>query len=232
MFRPVEADVAGDTFLAPRKPQAYPGIMRLSLIVWLIGGCTALAGVGCGSGSSAPDTLTCDWLASDANCWKSTALMATTCLPASSEMGTFSADGSTCTYGSGALVTFTPPLTLPLATGTGATDMKWNFTVTDSNGQSCLRYQDTGTAVTLTVGGKTVTEGLSGSVGIAISCPDGTRVQNSNAFNLLNCPDGGFTNAPGIEWSSSGSTTTPFSVNVGITGTGDFSLPVFNCSTQ
>ena len=204
--------------------------MRLSLIVALVAGCTALAGLGCGSGSSAPNTLTCDWLASDANCWKNTALAATACLPSDTEMGTFSADGSTCTYASGAVVTFTPPLTLPLPTGTA--DMKWNFAVTDSNGQPCLHYQDSGNALTLTVVGKTVTEGLSGSVGIAISCPDGTHVQTSNALTLLNCPDGGFTNLPGIEWSSSGSTTPPFSVSVGITGTGsDFSLPVFNCSS-
>ena len=201
--------------------------MRLSLIVSLMGGCTALASLGCGSGSSAPDTLTCDWLASDANCWKSTALMATTCLPASSEMGTFSADGSTCTYASGAVVTFTPALTLPLPTGA---DMKWNFTVTDSNGQPCLHYQDTGTALTLTVGAQTVKEGLSGNLGIFISCPDGTRVQNADALSLLNCPDAGLVDLPGLEWSSSGSTP-PFFVSAGIIGTAGTSVPAFNCST-
>ncbi|HMF44417.1 MAG TPA: hypothetical protein VKQ32_27275 [Polyangia bacterium] len=201
--------------------------MRLSLTVAVIAGCTALAAPGCGS--SAPDTLTCGWLASDANCWKSTALMATACLPPDTEMGTFSADASTCTYASGIVVTFAPPLVLPLPT---TANMNWNFTVTDANGQACLHYQDTGNGLTLTVNGQTtVKEGLSGNVGISISCPDGTHVQTSNALNLFNCPDGSFTDLPGLFWSSSPSgSAPPFYVSAGITGTGDSSVPAFNCT--
>ena len=65
------------------------------------------------SSSSSNNNLTCQYLGGD-NCFKVTASAAASCLPASTETGTFSADHSTCTYATGDVVTFTPPLTLPL----------------------------------------------------------------------------------------------------------------------
>ena len=89
-------------------------------------------GINCGSSGGPSGTLDCAWGAGD-NCWKTTASAAQSCLPSPSETGTFSADRSTCTYATGPVVTFTPPLTLPVPTS-GAT---WNFTV--ANGATpCL----------------------------------------------------------------------------------------------
>jgi len=184
------------------------------------------------AGCSDPDTLTCDWLAKSDNCWKTTAMMATTCLPAQTEMGTFSADASTCTYASGTVVTFTPPLVLPLQFGSG-NNMKWNFTVTGANGQPCLHYQDSGNgALSLTVGSQKVAVGATGGLGESISCPDGTSVKTWNALNLLSCPDAGLFNPglPGLTWSSSGTGSPPYNVSAGLFGVGDSSFPIFDCT--
>ena len=77
-----------------------------------------------------------------------------------------SADNATCTYASGAVVTFTPPLVFPIST-----DTNWNFTISNG-GQDCLHYEDTGVGVKLAVGGNMVTESASGALGLAIACPD------------------------------------------------------------
>jgi len=145
--------------------------------------------------------------------------MATTCLPPDADTGTFNADNSTCSYATGEVVTFTPPIVLP--TGT---DLTWNFSIDDANGQLCLHYQDNGSTVGLTVVNQTVTESPTGGLGMKITCPDGTSVQTANALNLLSCPSG-FTSLPGIGWSSSDTF-----ISATITGTGDTGLPVFDCS--
>jgi hypothetical protein len=181
--------------------------------------CVALAAV---AGCSDPDTLTCAWLASADNCWRNTALTAVSCLPPQTESGTFNADNSTCTYPSGSIVTFAPALVLPPPIGA---DMKWNIAITDANGQPCVHYQDTGSSLALTVGTQTVSEGSAGGLGISISCPDGKSVRTSNAFNLFDCPDGSLIDLPGLTWS--GSST---SMSAGLTGTGDTSVPLFDCN--
>ena len=114
-------------------------------------------------------------------------------LPAAqSEIGTLSADGKTCTYASGDVVTFTPALVLPL--GNSPT---WNFSVTTGSGAACLAYQDNGSGgITLNVQGQTVKEVPSGQIGLALICPDGTTFATSNAFNLLSCPDAGLFRSP------------------------------------
>ncbi len=206
--------------------QSYRRVMRMSfVVVGLTVGVLALVGGGSSGGSSA--SLDCAYLASDTNCWKTTAASASTCLPAESEIGTFSADGKTCTFATGDVVTFSPALVLPLPTATTPT---WNFTVTTSSGASCLAYQDDGNgAITLTVEGQTVKETTPGGLSIALSCPDGKTYSNSNAFTLLSCPDAGlFGGLPGLGWSSSDT-----SVSVSLVGTSAAygSIPVFNCQT-
>lgn len=180
-----------------------------------------LAGAGCGG---AAPTLTCSYLEGD-NCWKTTAAAAPSCLPASTELGTLSADGKTCTYASGDVVTFTPALALPLPTSSA--NIPWNFTVTTGSGAVCLSYvQDANNDMTLTVGDQTVKESTYGS-GFAISCPDGTSFSNSNGLALLTCPDANLlTSFPGNTWSS-----TSTSVSFGLLGTAASygSEPVFNC---
>ena len=56
-----------------------------------------------------------------------------------------SADDATCTYASGAVVTFTPPLVFPIST-----DTNWNFTISNG-GQDCLALR--GTSVGVELGG-------------------------------------------------------------------------------
>lgn len=59
------------------------------------------------------------------------------------------------------------PLVFPIPTSP-----TWNFTITVS-GQTCLHYQDVGVGFSLTVGNNTFTEGVSGSLGINVTCPGG-----------------------------------------------------------
>lgn len=205
--------------------QRYRGVMQTSFAAVGLGlVALVIGGAGCG-GSSA--SLDCAYLASDNNCWKTTAAAASSCLPLEAEVGVLSADRSTCTYASGDVVTFTPPLVLPLPSTPTPT---WNFTVKTGSGASCLAYQDDGNgAVTLTAEGQTVQETTPGGLSIALSCPDGKTYSNSNAFSLLSCPDAGlFGGLPGIGWSSSDT-----SVSVSLVGTSAAygSIPVFNCQT-
>jgi hypothetical protein len=187
----------------------------------------ASAALACGGGgSSAPDTLTCDWLASN-NCWKMTVDEAVACLPPELDMGTLSADHKTCTYASGVTVTFATPLMIPAITGQGPLpDPKLNFTLTNG-GVDCLHYEDTAAGFKLVVKGQTVQESSPG-YGLSISCPDGTTVSTSNALGILSCggDGGGFLGGiPGKFWSSGG---TNFSF--GLIGTTNSSQPVFNCA--
>jgi hypothetical protein len=204
--------------------------MRTSfLVVGLAVGTVVSGSAGCGGGSSSGSnaSLDCAYLASD-NCWKTTAAAATSCLPPDSETGVLSADGSTCTYASGDVVTFTPPLVLPLPSTPTPT---WNFTVKTGSGASCLAYQDDGNgALTLTVQGQTVKETTPGGLSIALSCPDGKTYSNPNAFSILSCPDAGLLDSlPGAGWSSS-ATSVSLSLTATTTAT-SFGETVFNCQT-
>jgi hypothetical protein len=184
--------------------------------IWLVAGVIV---IGCG-GCSSSKNLDCAYLASD-NCWKTTAAKAATCLPAAGTTGTLSADDSSCAYASGQTITFTPALVLPLADGFKG----WNFTVT-TGGQPCLHYEESTGGLQLTAGADTVSEMISGAVGIDLTCPDGTTYSSSNALALLSCPGSTFGDLPGNETSS-----TSTSVTFGLLGTGtSSSATVFDCS--
>lgn len=197
--------------------------MRSSMGVLVVSVAWAL---GCGGSSGGGKTLDCAYLAGD-NCWKTTAASAASCLPAESEMGTLSADGKTCTYASGTVVTFTPALVLPLPVNGNQT---WNFTVTTAGGAMCLAYKDDGNGgITLNVQGQVVKEGTAGSLGLSLTCPDGTTYTNGNAFSLFSCPDAGLLGGlPGAAWSD---TNTSVSLSLLATSpSGSFDgQPVFNC---
>jgi len=191
--------------------------MRIVLVVVAVLG----VGLGCGgSGGGSTAALDCAWLAGD-NCWKMTAAEATACLPPTTETGVLSADNKSCAYTSGAQVTFAPALVLPIPD-----NADWNFTITNG-GADCLHFESSKAGLKLVVAGHTVNEGLSGVAGLKITCPDGTAYANANALSLLDCGAdaglslGGF---PGNSWSSSDS-----SVSVGLIGTSDDSLPLFDC---
>lgn len=199
--------------------------MRSSLGVLVVSVISAVSALGCGGSSSSGKSLDCAYLAGD-NCWKTTAAAAASCLPAESEMGTLSADGKTCTYASGTVVTFTPALVLPLPTNGNQT---WNFTVTTAGGGMCLAYKDDGNGgINLTVQGQTVKESVAGTFGLALSCPDGTSYSNSNALSLFSCPDAGLLGGlPGAAWSD---TDTSVSLSLLATSSGSDGGPsVFNC---
>ena len=188
--------------------------MRIVLVVVVGLG----VGFGCG-GSDGGLPLDCAWLASD-NCWKMTADDAAACLPPTTETGVLSADGKTCTYASGAQVTFTPALVLPASSGAD-----WNFTITNG-GADCLHFENSMAGIKLVVGGHTVSEGPFGTAGLRIACPDGTSYANANAFALLGCnADAGASfGLPGNSWSS-----TDTFVSVGLIGTSANSFPLFAC---
>ena len=126
----------------------------------------------------------------------------------------------TCTYPSGAVVTFDTALVLPLPN-----DPTWSFTVT-SGGQPCLSYVDSpsGDGFALTVKGQTFKEALAG-VGLQITCPDQSVVATSNAFDLVDCDsDAGIFggNLPGYFFSDSST-----NVSFGLVGAG--SVNIFRC---
>jgi hypothetical protein len=196
----------------------------LVLVVFTVAG----VGVGCSGGSSGSadgatttgsGALDCTWTEGN-NCWKTTAAAATSCLPPVGEDGALSADNSTCTYTSGAVITFDPPLVFPMPS-----DPNFNFTIT-TGGQVCLQYADTSAGFTLTVGGQTVTEKLAG-VGIDVSCPDGTSYATSNGLNLLDCDGGTLGGLPGREWSSG---TTSLSLGLLNTSMSSTELELFSCA--
>jgi len=184
----------------------------------------SLTSTACSGGSGGPagggGTLDCAWLAGN-NCWKTTVAKAVACLPDVADRGTLDATNAMCTYASGQVVTFTPALVLPTALGS-----KWNFTVT-KGGATCLHYDNTSSGFKVTVGAETVTETPSGSLGMAIKCPDGTTYTAPNAFDLLDCgPDGGgLVDLPGNAWAS-----TDTSVGVSLIGTIPDGQPVFSCA--
>jgi hypothetical protein len=183
-------------------------------------------GLGCSGGTGGSSAgLDCAYLASD-NCWKTTASMATSCLPPASEIGVLSANNGTCTYASGDVVTFDAPLVFPIPDSPN-----WKFTITTGTGQVCLHYEDTSAGLSLTVQGQAVTERLSGLQGLTLACPDGTSYTNSNAFDLLNCSDDGgalFGGLPGDSWSSSNNVGVSFGL-IGTSTTSSDELPLFNC---
>jgi hypothetical protein len=193
--------------------------MRLSFVILVA---VPLA-IGCSGGDSPPSAdLDCAWLAGN-NCWKSTLSQAASCLPAKGESGTFSADMKSCTYASGAAVTFDSAIVLPVPD-----DPIWSFTVT-SGGKPCLRYEDmTRSALSVTVNGQTFTESASGA-SLLVTCPDQTTFSSSNPLDLLSCPtDGGiFGGLPGNAWSDT-STSVSFSLIGAATG----SVAIFTCRTQ
>ncbi len=113
------------------------------------------------------------------------------------------------------MVTFASPLVFPIPD-----NPNWNFSITNG-GQSCLEYREMDAGFTLEVGSQMLSEGPSGSFGIQVECPDGTKYSTDNGLGLLECPD-----VPGSEYFDTGS-----SVNFGFLGTSSSPLQLFDCST-
>ena len=192
---------------------------------WLLVALVGSLALGCGDSDDEEgvDSLDCAWLEGD-NCWKTTLSGATSCLPAAGDTGVLAADGRTCTYASGHVVTFDEPLVLPLPIDG---DVQFRFTVT-AGGQACMRFVETENAMTLTVGDQIFEEQTTGGTNMRITCPDGSSYSNDNALDLLECRGDFFSSLaimPGTSWGS-GNT----SVSFGLLGYSDEqALPIFSC---
>jgi hypothetical protein len=191
------------------------------LLVALLGGLA----LGCGDSDDdeeTVDSLDCAWLEGN-NCWKTTLAGATACVPAVGDTGVLTADGSTCTYASGHVVTFDEPLILPVPND----GYYFRFTLTQ-NGQECLRFVETERSMTVTVGGESVEQTTNG-LRVGVTCPDGSSVSNGDAFSLLECREDlleALALVPGYSWASSDT-----SLSFGLIGyTNEQGLPVFSCS--
>lgn len=190
--------------------------MPITRWVASIGAAALLAACGSKGGE-----LDCAWLAGN-NCWKTTAAAAASCIPGNTETGTLSSDGRTCTFSGGKTVSFDDPLVIPVPS-----DKQWKFTV-NSNGQQCLRYEDTSTqSLKMTTEAGTVTESGSG-FGLSVSCPDRATYSTSNGWALLSCGgDAGLASFPGNSWYYSGN-----AVSFRILGTQNGSMTIFSCKAM
>lgn len=144
------------------------------------------------------DTLTCDYLASDDNCWTTTAEAGGECVD-SEEEGVFNADLSQCTFTDGTVIDFGGPL--PLAEGL-PDEYLFHITVTAPSGSTCLEYVEAEMGATLTVQGEVVDVAYSGFQTMDMTCPDGEGVHTGSVWDLLDCEAGMF-GLPGHSWSES-----------------------------
>ncbi len=135
---------------------------------------------GCGGPAPKTASLDCAWIVGN-NCWKQAATEAMSCLSPASESGLFSSDLLTCSYASGVVVTFDPPLMTPLLPfDTG------KFTVATS-GQTCLQFEATQTEMMLTVAGQTVRSSRPGGMTLSVTCPDGITYTTDDEPALQSC---------------------------------------------
>jgi len=117
------------------------------------------------------------------NCWKTAVASVVGCLPPASARGVYSANGATCTYSGGIVITFMPAMVLSMTASVP------DFTLT-SNGAPCLRYAQTnaGTSVTMPAGTVTFSGQVDGGIITerTVTCPDGT-VYSGPAAALASC---------------------------------------------
>jgi hypothetical protein len=137
----------------------------------------------CGSSgsNSTGNKLDCAWVNSSNNCWKNVALAAKTCVPGN-EIGTFSADRMSCTFGSGATVTFDSAVpTTPSSTAF------YGLTIKDATGAACLRITEpNATDTQLTTSAGTVTVSASSS-SFSETCPNGAVYSTSDSLGVGAC---------------------------------------------
>jgi hypothetical protein len=152
-----------------------------------------------GGGSGQGGALDCAWSRSS-NCWKSAVASASSCLPPPAAQGTISADGTTCTYASGTVITFQPPLLGNLGY------VALSRFQTTTGGSGCLSYalNDAGTGSSITTPAGTITLAVDKSKeSLTLTCPDGTSYVADGPdaeAELSTCPEG----APGFDVASGG----------------------------
>ncbi len=170
--------------------------------------------------------LDCAWLAGSDNCFRAPLAAAAQNCAISSSDGRLSADGTECTFSSGAVVTFATPLT----SGAAIPD----FSVHPDGGGACLSggFPTDGVFITTAAGTTTVASDPSTQT-VTLTCPDGTIYAGS--FTSLSACDGAF---PGLSIAggggpADGGTTGPIVVAIAIAGGGDMGrdAPIFGCSS-
>ncbi len=203
-------------------------MLARSSVIAALAACLGL-GLACGgSGSTGSDAgspgggFDCA-LVNGSNCGKTTVAAAASCLPPSTAKGTLSADGKTCTYASGTVIDFTPPVVIgPGANVTG-------FTLT-TGGSQCLQYHSsTGGAVFTTSAGTVSLAVTPDRQTLTLTCPNGTAYSGpvaalSACANML----------PGIGIGTGSISTGDGGYSVGLSvtlgGTGNSTDPkVFDC---
>ena len=142
------------------------------------------------------DSLKCEWFAGD-NCWKRSVEAAAPCALAGDEPGVLSADGSGCAYGDRGAIAFHAPFD-PEALDAGT--YEWDLSI-EIGDRSCLSWKDIGdTGFTLETSAGPFEDRLEG-IAVTLTCPNGREVHAADAFDLLECGDGGTTNLPGSTYS-------------------------------
>ncbi len=187
-----------------------------------------------GPGGSSGGTLDCAFVNGD-NCWKTTEAAAAGCLPPASETGMLSADGTTCTYPSGAVVAFGSPLVIgPMASVN-------SFTLTTGGGLLCLQYEASTTGSSVTTSAGTVAFAVSPDhQSVSLTCPDGAVYAGGTASTVTACESSfpGLDQGEGFFGPSAvdgGHADGGYSggYNVSIDGTGSaMAERVFNCATD
>ena len=201
--------------------------MRITAFFFSLSSSAALV-VACGtSGSSSGSpagTLDCNWLTGP-NCYGSTFSPALGCLPDPKATGKLSADGKTCTYAGGQVITFDSPVTLPLPSNAHV-----SFTLT-GGGTQCLKVNQSSTdSFTLTTSAGTFVWTSGGGADSAV-CPDGSSyaASGSSALQAALCAS----KTTGSPAASVGGSSN--SVEFWLDGTGAGStqlLSIFNCTTM
>lgn len=168
--------------------------------------------------------LDCAWLASNNNCWRSTLVVVASCAPPSTEVGTLSPDGRTCTFMTGHTLRFDEPLTLPLPPA----GSRFNFTLA-VGGRTCLTFRqpDAQTYGATTSAGTVNTASDGSDYGAEVICPGGARYTTSDARSLLTCGDAGTSSGPiGFSYTQEPIAAVTFEL-LGVSGTGP--VRVFRC---
>jgi hypothetical protein len=181
--------------------------------------------------SSSPDAggvLDCAWV-NGGNCWKTAIATAASCLPPSSQQGTLSADGQTCTYDSGTVVAFASPVVVGSIV-TRSTVALPSFTVSSGN-TPCLGFQLGATGATITTPGGAVTFGVQQSQSVeTLICPNGATYSGPTA-GIESCASSPGLGLAGAAAADDGGLDEP-TLTISLTGTDDPNgTTVFDCSS-
>lgn len=152
------------------------------------------------SGCDDSEELTCEVLAQPDFCWTVAVEEAYACTAQTTGDCLLTSDYAGCAYENGITASFSPPMD-PMVSVIDIENI--DITVNNTEGQ-CARFVEDEQGMTLTTASGTVDVG--GTSSYRVECPDGTVYATDNAFDLLNCGEGGLFDSqlPGSFKSGSG----------------------------